>query len=283
MIINAHQGFAASVVWAPDSAQLASVGMDGFLRLWDSESGDPAGEIEAHEGPATAATFTSMGRELISGSRSGEMKVWAVPDLELRYDLSGHTDRVGAIAAHPDGSPIVSASDDGNLLVSTDANQSLQIEGLGGRMTTVDLSADATMVAGAGQGGDVMVYDLMSGRPTRLEGHQEAVGFVAFSTSGLQLYSLGAEGVLRVWDTSTWELDDAVPVGGFGPFAVAPGGSIMAIATDSKVVTLNRNGSTIAQRSIGDLEVFSMAYSPAGDRLAAACTDGSLRIWPTDY
>lgn len=283
MIINGHKGFAAAVAWSPDSSRLASVGMDGFVRIWDSDSGDMVSEQDAHEGAATAVIFTSLGREVVSGARDGELKVWSLPDLDLRFELTGHSDRIGAIAAHADGSPIISVSDDGNILVSTDADQSLQIEGLGGRMTTVDLSADGTMIAAAGQGGEIMVYDMLSGRPTRLEGHEDAVGAVRFSTSGMQLYSLGFEGVMRVWDASSWNVEDVVPVGGFGPFAVAAGGTIMAIAVDEKIVTMNRNGSVSAERSIGDLQVSSMAYSPSGDKLAAACTDGTLRVWPTDY
>ena len=283
MIINAHRGFAASVVWSPDSQRLASVGMDGFARLWDAQDGSALGEVAAHEGPAASAAFTSLGRELVTGASNAEIKVWALPDFELRYELSGHTGRVGALAAHLEGSPIVSASDDGNVIIYTGPDQSLVVEGLGERMTTVDLSPDGTLIAAGGQSRDVMVYDLMSGRAQRLEGHDSTVGSVTFSTSGMQLYSLGAEGVLRVWDTGSWTTEDAVPVQGFGPYAMAPGGSVMALAHDGDLITMNRNGTVVGTRAVGDLEIYSLRYSPGGDRLAAACTDGSLRVWPTDY
>ncbi len=283
MIIEAHRGFASAVDWSPTSESIATTGMDGFARLWDVGSGNMVREKRAHEAAANAVAFTSVGRELVTAASNAEIRVWALPDFDLRYELAGHTDRVGALAAHPDGSPIVSASDDGTVLVFTDPENSLALEGLGDRMTTVDLSADGTLIAAAGHGGEVMVFDLSSGRARRLTGHEQAVGTVAFSTSGLQLYTLGAEGVVRVWDTGSWKLEEAIPAGAFGPLAVAPGGSIMAVADDGHIATVNRNGSIVGTRDVDGVDVYAMAYSPSGEHLAAVCTDGTLRIWPTDY
>ncbi|NND12415.1 MAG: WD40 repeat domain-containing protein [Acidimicrobiia bacterium] len=283
MIVDAHAGFAAAIDWSPDSATLATAGMDGFLRLWDRRTGNNVGEVRAHQAAVNGAAFTSLGREVVTGSSNSEVRLWALPDLDLRYELFGHSDRVGAVAAHADGSPIVSASDDGSVLVFTEPGKSLKVEGLGGRMTTVDLSADGTLVAAAGHGGEVLVFDLIKGTSQRLEGHERAVGSVAFSTSGLQLFTLGAEGVVRIWDTSSWMVEEAVPVGGFGPLAVAPGGSLMAVAIDGSIVTINRNGSIVGTREWDGGDVYAMAYAPDSSHLAAVCTDGTLRLWPTDF
>ncbi len=283
MIVEAHSGFAAAIDWSPDSSRVATAGMDGYLRLWDPGTGNKVVEVRAHQAAINGAAFTSLGREVVTVSSNSEVRVWALPDLDLRFELFGHSDRVGAVAAHADGSPIVTASDDGTVLVFTEPGKSVKVEGLGGRMTTVDLSADGTMLAAAGHGGEILVFDLIKGTPKRLQGHERAVGSVAFSTSGLQLFTLGAEGVIRIWDTGSWTLEEAVPVGGFGPLAVAPGGSIMAVASEGSIVTLNRNGSIVGTREVGGGDVYAMEYSPDGSRLGAVCTDGTLRLWPTDF
>ena len=58
---------------------LAAASDDGTVRFWDARTGLPIGQILRHPGPALAVAFAPGGDRVITGARSGPVRVWAVP------------------------------------------------------------------------------------------------------------------------------------------------------------------------------------------------------------
>jgi WD40 repeat protein len=84
--------------------------MDNVVQLWDVQAGQRRSEIrwtQALGEDAAALAFSSNGKYLVTGSTTGQLRVWDVASAtELAaYDL-GESQRIGALAFSPDGEQI---------------------------------------------------------------------------------------------------------------------------------------------------------------------------------
>ncbi len=113
------------VVFSPDGTLLAAGGDDGLLRLWDVRDpaapqplGDP---VAAYDGRIRAIAFSPDGRLLaVSGEQADyentTVGLWLVDDLSEPITVfEGHEDWVWDVAFHPDGVLLASAGDGGSV------------------------------------------------------------------------------------------------------------------------------------------------------------------------
>jgi WD40 repeat protein len=102
----------------PPTAEPLAAGFgfaSGIIRLWDSTSGEPRGQLTNHTGYVNALAFTPDGLMLASASADRTIRIWNVADqAELRC-LRGHQDVVTALAFLPDSRTLVSGCKDGSV------------------------------------------------------------------------------------------------------------------------------------------------------------------------
>ena len=117
-------------------------------------------------------------------------------------------------------------------------------------------SPDGRQIALGLQNGDIQLWDAQSHTPqATLIGHTTAVRRLAFSSDGTRLASAAAS---------------TRPVDLFDPADGASGEAILwDLTTGQPQAVLNRHAAG----------VFSLAFSPDGDRLATASADGTVKIW----
>ena len=205
--------------------------------------------------------------------------------------LTGHTDRVHAVAFSPDGHTLLSGSYDGTARLwdmATHRQIGAPLNGHG-KVDSVAFSPHGNVVATGGEDTMVRLWDAATHRQigAPLNGQDGEINAVAFSPDGKVLASGGADdGVVRLWDAATHRQIGA-PLNGhdgeINSVAFSPDGRTLASGgTDDGVVRL---WNVASHRQIGVLPlghggtVLSVAFSPDSRTLASGSYDGTIRLW----
>ncbi len=105
--------------FTPDSSWVAGVGIDRVVYIW--EVNNPTKEpilLEFNVEQGTTLAFSSDGKSLAAGSKSGEIWYWKDwKEKSFGASFHGHSGQVNQIAFSPDGKWLISAGDDGQLIV----------------------------------------------------------------------------------------------------------------------------------------------------------------------
>ena len=115
---------------------------------------------------------------------------------------------VNCIVFSPGGNRIVSGSNDKSLRVwdAKTGQQLWQLQGHGGRATSVAFSPDGNRIISGSNDKSVWVWDAKTGEQLRkLQGHAGRVQSVAFSFDGERIVSVSDDKSVRVWNAKTGE------------------------------------------------------------------------------
>ncbi|MDA1054040.1 MAG: protein kinase [Planctomycetota bacterium] len=278
-LLAEHKSRVWSVDWSPDGTKLASGGADGTVKIWDAQQGTL---LESWDGPDTdvcSVAWSSDGDRIAVAEMDKKVRVWDVIKKQETAVTKGPWFPV--VRWTPNDEYVTAVGSEGYLLFwdgETDG-ESHRIVGAGQSVNSVqwlhgdsaprsfhgDLIArtwhQATEIPNTVESGSLASWspngqlaawwkwddDLRIGDPTtgvvtkQLEVDSE-VRAIAWSPSGHRLAAGSVAGIVKVWDTSTWE-----PL---HTFTFEPG------------------------------PVWSLAWSHDGSRLAAGGVRG-MRVWDT--
>ena len=200
--------------------------------------------------PVTAVAFAN-GDQSILTSGYHEMLVWAARDGKLQRRLSGLPERIHSIDIHPAGNQVAVAG------------------------------------GSPGRSGEVRVIDLSDGSLVQLLHKSDDLCLSAkFNLAGTRLATCGTDGLVRVFDSETWQ--EVVTFANHSNWVndlawSADGNRIVTGSKDhtAKVFDLTTN-SRISSYTGHDGGVYSVIFDETGDHVLSACSKGKLLYWRTD-
>ncbi len=235
--------------FSPDGKIIATAGQDGIVHIWDAKDGKPRHSLRGHRNAVLSVAFSPNGKKVVTASSDLTARIWEVDDEKLLQVLTGHTGAVGSASFSKD-----------NRLVITTGNDD--------------------------DGAVARIWDAETGKLVdRLTEHSGAVAKADFISQD-RILTADEEGVIRVWDNSSGRVISAVRTAKTNVVAISPDGEIAATLDNNGRVVLTSIRSSNEQKVLtleveakrNAPEILSLVFSPNGQKLAAALSDGAY-IW----
>lgn len=109
--------FLQRAVWSPNGQRLVTSYADGWMQVWDANTGKHLLDLPGHTNAVWAITYSPDRTKLATSSRDGTAIVREAETGKELYRLIGHGSTVFDLAFSPDGSRIVTTGSDGTVRV----------------------------------------------------------------------------------------------------------------------------------------------------------------------
>ncbi len=207
-------GAIESVSLSKDGQRFVTGGLDGRVRVWNTENNQqPLAEFDYGGSYVHAVAYSPDGIHVAAGGndqRGGYIKIWNLETQKLEQVLRGHTDSVLSVTYSKDGSQILSAGYDHTARLWNAATGDLlrTLEGHTYWVWSAKFSPDEKHVVTASQDGTCIVWSLaapaQAGRAAKqslalFTGHQAPVYSAAFSPDGESIVSGGYDRRVLLW------------------------------------------------------------------------------------
>ena len=301
-----HRGGLSAFAIDANGRQIASVGEDKMLRLWD-----PRGGVLIAPRPDRLwnVAISPDGRRAAMGNLSDRTRLW---DLQTAKPLGPAESRQGIFRVDhlgftPDGKLLVGTEtafdmdSGGNFVERSGQDAALQLwdvavgkpldarqlQGQHG-VWRFDVTPDGKVLAAVGADNTLRLFDIETGAPlgAPLSGHESVVTGLAFSRDGRHLVSAGLDGTARVWDTQSHQ-PLAIQKVGWARLPTmradfSPGGATVAFSVDRQLYFWDWASKSPAVTT-PDMEhggnINDLAFSHDGTRIVTASGDKTLRVW----
>jgi WD40 repeat protein len=293
---------AFALAFSADGTRLAllaqEVGSPVSLQTWDVASQKLLASVILAGSPTqVAAAALSKDFALVAlHGHQGPVGLWHGDGTKLA-DIPLSNQTLGPLAFSPDGSAIaVGYPDEVENYTNTnlvkvyslptaspqyDLYPEGGVEGIHEALRSLAFSADGQWIAAGYANGMARVWQAKAGPARRKLAGKGDASLVVFSPDGSRLASAG----LNIWELNGSTVQASLP-DHFTPaadLAISPDGATAAIASFGAIELRRVNSGAILTTIDGvAARISGLSYSPDGKYLAAACGDGTARLWRAD-
>jgi WD40 repeat protein/DNA-binding SARP family transcriptional activator len=285
--IPAHRQ-SPGVVYSPDGTRLASIGVDGEAKIWDTATGQALHELSLGSGESGLGVAYSPDGKLLATVWPNKVVVWQADTgqalLTLPGNLSGPT--INHASFSPDGKRLAVANMDGAPKV-WDLATGVQVLSLGGHAQMcdgIDYSPDGGHLATGDEAGTVKIWDATNGQERLSFGQGGVIHSLAYSPDGGRLAAANEDGTLKVWDPATGQELLSLPrmSGLYGVAFMPEGQRLVTTHQDGTAKMWDAASGQLLLTLAGHVStVVDVASSPDSRQIATAGYDGTVRIWDT--
>ncbi|MGE3821380.1 MAG: protein kinase, partial [Isosphaeraceae bacterium] len=256
------------------------------IRIFDRDEGEVVATYPGRSLQVGEIAFDADGASLLIESGNSIKRWWFRRGERKPVAIAGHSDEAWSVAFSPNGRYLASGGDDtteSRTVKLWDARTGELVRGWRGGPATivaVAFSPNNRLLATAGleQSDNLRLWDARTGRLRRnLVGHEDRVRALAFSPDGRFLASAGSDRLIHVWNPTKGQRlaslighEDTVRQVAFSPDSR----TLVSVSNDSTArfwdVPSGKPGPVV----IGPSKRGAVAYSPRGDRVAAADESG---------
>src|SRR6266852_5739249 len=210
---------------SPDGTKVAVGCADNTVRAFETATGKELYKISTHENWVLATAFGIDSKRLVSVGRDRAAKLIDAAAGQFLENVNQMHGELAAVARHPKADEIVIGGEDRipyiyrmdrprNLKVGEDATLVRQLAAQDGAIFALDWSPDGKLVAVAGAGPSVNIYDADTGLPlASCKGHTAGIYAVVFSPDSTHLATGGFDGQVRLYSVKDCTLEKSfVPV-----------------------------------------------------------------------
>ncbi|MGF1582350.1 MAG: WD40 repeat domain-containing protein [Gemmataceae bacterium] len=265
----------------PQNDQMATVGSDGLLKVWNL----PIRSTKSMKHPQEimTAAMRSDGSRVYTGGKDKIVRSWVLSNNALERQFTGHPTAVTAIAVSPNGAYLASAGEDGVIRFWNQSNGQLttKIGGHAGIVTSLSFNSQSNRLASCSADGTVKVWQLPV-TDSRSLGHPDQVTSVVITPDGTRAVTGCNDKQVRLWNLSNGGLERAfgghtlairaVGVSGNGQFVVGGG-------DDKSFSVWNLgNGQVIKKITVPNV-IQAIALNRDGKLAVAGLADNSIKVF----
>ncbi len=207
------------VAFSPRGDRLAAGGTN-LIVIWDFDTGKEISRCPLEDTTVHSLAFTPSGKQLVSGSEDGTVRLWFADTGEQLHSFNDHTDAVRSVAIKELPGRLYAVSGGGGKFTAnrdalTPGNRDhalrlwdlkervlvRRITGQSGAIHSVAFSMDGRLLVSGGDDHLIRIWDRETGKELRvLEGHKDTVRSIAVSPDGKYALSGADDCKLRLWD-----------------------------------------------------------------------------------
>ncbi len=273
------------IAWCPNALAVATAG-DGGVMVWTGREDSPHSpwncQVVSEGAWVRSIGWSPEGRSVAFGDDDGAVSAWNIGDASPRR-LGHHDGEVYSVdwSAHD---VVASCGADGALAL-WDGRRAFTRQDLGripGPLLSVSWSPGEDHLVTGAEDGCVRIWDTDGSEPVDLGRHDGGALAVAWHPCKAELVSGGVDGEVRLWrvDGDCGALELKGPSDRVAALAWSTNGTYVATVTGDCSVQVRSAGGTEAPVGLEGPHVkVSPAVAWVGDRVAAGCDDGKVRIW----
>jgi WD40 repeat protein len=292
-VLSGHDGAVNSAAFSPDGARVVTSSPDKTARVWNAQSGELLTTLPEQEDNVGQAFFSPDGTHILTVTWRGNVSLWDATSYGHVLSLADPEARCFEAAFSPDGTRILTIfldtmSETAKVWDAATGQEHAALIGHEDRVLRAVFSPDGRRIATASSDKTARIWDAATGRMlAALKGHDEAVIEIAFSPDGRRIVTGSRDKTAKVWDAGSGELietlvghNDWVVCAVFTP----DGRHVITASADGTAKLWEPKSGADKQTptlAIPSVSVLSIDFSADGARLAAALTNGAVRVWDT--